>query len=94
MDKRISLTIAEACKKYGIEYNSCNPNYIQMIDDAKRLGEIFRELKIMAGDLEAISERHKIDGLGKILHQGALQLEAIDHDIIKLAQKIKENDDN
>jgi hypothetical protein len=94
MDKRISLTIAEVCQKLGIDYKSVNLNYLSMIDDAKRLGKIFRDLKIIAGDLEAIAERHKIDGLGKIIHLGALQLEAIDHDIIRLAQKIKENDEN
>jgi len=94
MDKRISLTIAEVCQKLGIDYCTVNPHYLEMINDAKRLGEIFRDLKIIAGDLEAISERHQIDGLEKIIHQGALQIEAIDHDIIKLAQKIKdvEND--
>lgn len=92
MDKRISLTIAEVCQKLGIDYSSINPNYNVLIDDAKRLGKIFRDLKIIAGDLEAIAERHKIDGLGKIIHLGALQLEAIDHDIIRLAQKIKEEE--
>jgi hypothetical protein len=65
-----------------------------MIDDAKRLGEIFRDLKIIAGDLEAIAERHQVDGLKEIIHQDALDIETIDHDIIRLAQKIrKENVD-
>lgn len=90
MDKRISLTIAEVCQKLGIDYKSVNPNYIKMIDDAKRLGEIFRDLKIIAGDLEAIAERHQIEGLKDIIHQDALDLEIIDHDIIRLAKKIKE----
>jgi hypothetical protein len=88
--KRISITIAEICQKLGIDYSSVNPHYIQMIDDAKRLGEIFRDLKIIAGDLEAIAERHQVDGLKDIIHQDALDLETIDHDIIRLAKKIKE----
>lgn len=46
MDNRISLTIREICNKLGIEYSSCNPNHAQMINDAKRLGEIFGDLKI------------------------------------------------
>lgn len=89
MDKRISLTITEVCSKLGIDYQSCNPQAITMINDAKRLGEIFIDLKVMAGDLEAIADRHQIDGLKKIIHKEALNLEKIDHDISKLAQRLK-----
>jgi hypothetical protein len=88
--ERISLTIGEVCAKLGIDYCTVNPHYLEMINDAKRLGEIFRDLKIIAGDLEAIAERHQIDGLKDIIHQDALDLETIDHDIIRLAKKIKE----
>ena len=91
MEKRISLTITEICKKLDINYQSINPSYLQMINDAKRLGEIFRDLKIIAGDLEAISERHNLDGLKNLIHADALKIEEIDHDIIHLAKKIKEN---
>jgi hypothetical protein len=90
--KRISFTIAEVCQKLGIDYSSCNSNYIQMVDDAKRLGEIFRDLKIIAGDLEAIAERHQVDGLKNIIHRDALQIEKIDHEIIKMAEKIRKQD--
>ena len=91
--KRISLTITEICQKMGIDYSSCNPHYLEMINDAKRLGEIINELKIIAGDLEAISERHQICGLKKILHNEALEISKIDHDLIRLATKIqKENE--
>jgi len=93
MDKRISLTITEVCKKLGIDYSSCNPNYIQMINDAKRLGEIFRDLKIIAGDLEAIADRHNVNGLKNLIHKDALELEKIDHEIIQIAKKIKEEND-
>jgi hypothetical protein len=93
MDKRISLTISEVCQKLGIDYSSVNPHYVQMIDDAKRLGEIIRDLKIIAGDLEGISERHHICGLNRILHKEALEIDKIDHDLIRLATRIqKEND--
>ena len=93
MDKRISLTITEVCQKLGISYESVNPNYLSMLNDAKRLGEIFRDLKIIAGDLEAIAERHQIDGLGTLLHDDALTIEKIDHEIIKMAMKMKEEND-
>jgi len=92
--KRISLTIVEVCQKLGINYCSDNFQHNQMIDDARRLGQIFMDLKIIAGDLEAISERHNIDGLKNIIHKEALEIEKIDHVIIKLAQQIrKENVD-
>jgi len=94
MDKRISLTISEICQKLGINYESINPNYRQMINDAKRLGEIFRDLKIIAGDLEGIAERNNIKELKNIIHKEALEIEKIDHDITKIAQKIKNQNVN
>jgi len=94
MDKRISLTISEICQKLGITYESINPNYRQMINDAKRLGEIFRDLKIIAGDLEGIAERNNIKELKNIIHKEASAIEKIDHDIVKIAQKIKNQNVN
>jgi hypothetical protein len=91
--ERISLTIGEVCAKLGIDYCTINPHYLEMINDAKRLGEIYQDLKIIAGDLEAIAERHQIDGLKKIIHREALEIDKIDHTLIKLAQQIlKKND--
>ena len=93
-DKRISLTISEVCQKIGIDYQSINPNYSQLINDAKRLGEIFRDLKIIVGDLEAISERHQIDGLKNIIHKDALKLDKLDHEIIKIAKQMQEKNND
>jgi hypothetical protein len=87
--KRISLTIVEVCQKLGIDYCSDNFQYNQMIDDARRLGQIFMELKIIAGDLEAISEKHNIDGLKNIIHEDALKIDQINHSLIKLANQIR-----
>jgi len=88
-NKRISLTITEVCKKLGINYSSCNFHYIEMLNDAKRLGEIIRDLKIISGDLGAISERHDIRGLKNLIHKDALEIENIDHDLIKLSLKLQ-----
>jgi len=87
--KRISLTIAEVCQKLGIDYSSPNFHYIEMLNDAKRLGEIIRDLKIISGDLGAISERHDIRGLKNLIHKDALEIENIDHDLIKLSLKLQ-----
>jgi hypothetical protein len=91
--ERISLTIGEVCAKLGIDYCTVNPHYLEMINDAKRLGEIYRDLKIIVGDLEAIADRHKIDGLKNIIHKEVLEIDKIDHDLIKLANKLKEKHD-
>jgi hypothetical protein len=93
-DKRISLTINEVCRKLGIDYQSINPNYVQLLNDAKRLGEIFRELKIIAGDLEAIADRNQVEDLKKFLHRDALKIEKIDHDLISLAKRMQDGNIN
>jgi hypothetical protein len=51
------------------------------------------DLKIIAGDLEAIAERHKIDGLKNLIHRDALEIEKIDHEIIKIAKKLQGKND-
>ena len=89
MDKRISLTIHEVCQKLGINYSSCNPHYLEMLNDATRLGEIIRDLKIIAGDLEAIVDRNQIEELKNLIHINALGIETIDHDLIRLSKRIK-----
>jgi hypothetical protein len=91
--ERISLTIGEICTKLGINYCSINPHYLEMINDAKRLGEIIINLKIIAGDPEAIADRHQIDGLKNLIHEDALKIEEIDHEIIRIAKQIKEEND-
>jgi len=88
--ERISLTIGEVCAKLGIDYCTVNPHYLEMINDAKRLGEIYVDLKIIAGDLEAIADRHQIDGLKNIIHKKVLEIDKIDHDLIKLANKLRD----
>jgi hypothetical protein len=91
--ERISLTIGEVCVKLGIDYCTVNPHYLEMVNDAKRIGEIFVDLKIIAGDLEAIADRHKIDGLRNLIHRDALEIEKIDHEIIKIAKKLQGKND-
>ena len=88
-NKRISLTITEVCKQLGINYTSCNKDCISMIDDAKRLGEIYRDLKIIAGDLDSIADRHECEGLKKIIHKEAMEIDRIDHELIRLTKRIK-----
>lgn len=86
--KNISLRILAACKKFGIKYNS-NIINDKFISDAEKLGKIYLDLKIIAGDILEISERHNLEGLGELLQDDILALEKIDHDILKLAIKLK-----
>lgn len=90
--KRISLTILEVCKKLGIDYCK-DEKVLQLFQDAVRLGEIIRDLRIIAGDLEALADRHKIDGLKERLHKEALFIESIDHELFKLAKQLQEKND-
>lgn len=92
----ISEVIEECCKKEGIEYHSPYLKYGKHhYQDAKRLAEIYRELKEIAGELQIIEERHNVNGLGQLLHSDLLKLDEIDHDIILVAKKIREqNNDN
>ena len=88
--ERISLHILEACKKEGIEYCSINHRYLQLVQDARRLGEIYLQLKIIAGGLQEISERYAIKMLSGMLTDDISEIEKIDHDIIKVMNKMRE----
>lgn len=83
----ISEMIEIACKKFGIEYKSSHKDMIT--NDAIKIGEIITDLKIMAGELEEIADRHKIDGLKGILHKEALKIDAIDHELIRLSKNFR-----
>lgn len=88
--ERITLTIAEVCNKLGIDYSTINPHYKEMMNDAKRLGEIIWELNSLIHDLDAIFARHNIElKLKNILIKDLENLHEIDHDLVKLSNKIK-----
>jgi len=91
--KRISLTISEICQKLGIDYKNCNPQQLYLANDIKRLGEIYRQLKEIAGDLEAISERNDLNGLKALIHEDAETEDIVAHHLIKIAQILKEKND-
>jgi hypothetical protein len=84
--------IIESCKKCGIDYKSCNPNFINFTNDAQQLVQLYKDLQQIAGKLIEISERHNIPALKEMLKFDIDQIEAIDHDLIRLANKIKEEE--
>jgi hypothetical protein len=86
---RISLAISEVCKKLGVDYKSKNDAKLPFVKDAKRLGEIFIDLHIISGELKCISERWNVPEIHKALEDDIVLLENVDHDICKLAYKIK-----
>jgi hypothetical protein len=88
MDKNISHIITESCKKCGIAYKSCNPNFINFTNDAQQLVQLYKDLQQIAAKLIEISERHDIPEL-KI---DIFNLNCIDHDLIRLANKIEEEE--
>jgi len=94
MDKNISATITEICKKLGIPYQSCNPNYVEFYSDAKRIGEIVMEVEGLIDELDCILERHKVGNFTKKqILKNLQELHQIDHNLINLAQKIKKEND-
>ena len=94
MDKNISQIIQDACKKEGINYTSCNPNYHIFCNDAKRLGEIYLEINSLIDELDFIFNRHKIENKIRFkLEEDLKNLYSIEHDLLKLANKIKKEND-
>jgi hypothetical protein len=90
MDKNISATIIEICKKLGIPYQSCNPNFINFYNDARRIGEIVMEIESSIDELDCILTRHKVGNFTKEqIEKDLKELHEIDHDLISLATKIK-----
>jgi len=92
MDKNISHLITESCKKCGIDYKSVNPNFINFTNDAQQLVQLYKDLQQIAGKLIEISERHNIPALKEMIKFDVDQINAIDHDLIRLANKIKEEE--
>jgi hypothetical protein len=87
--EKISLVIDQICKKLNIPYNSCNKDYHQFCEDAQKLGTIYLNLKVMAGELQEICERHKIEGIKNLLHNCITEIENVEHDLVNVAMKIK-----
>lgn len=92
MAERISHVISTICKELGIPYQSINPNYTAFVRDAIRLGEIYRDLKGMIGDLLEIEERHQVDGLGKLLQDDVEELNYHAHHIVRVAKAIQDGE--
>jgi len=92
MDKNISHIIDESCKKCGIDYKSCNPNYVVFTNDAQKLVQLYKDLIDIAGQLGEIAQRHNICGLNLELEKAIVQINSIDHDLIRLATQIREEE--
>lgn len=87
--KNVSRIIMECCRKAGIEYCSIHLLDEDKKEDVLRLRDIYIQLKEIASDLQEIGERHNIEELD-FLVEDIKKLDGIDHDIIRLATRIKE----
>lgn len=90
----ISAIIEGICKKQEIDYKSSNPHYTNLIKDAEKLGKIYRDLKILLGDLQEIEDRHNlnpqiVDALEKVIQE----ITDADHIIIKIAREILKDEE-
>lgn len=87
--EQISAIIHTLCRKHGIDYESKNPHYASISEDAMRLGEIYQELKIILGDLLEIEERHGLNSEAVIvLNKVISEIDDADHSIIKVAKEL------
>ena len=92
MDKNISHLIVESCKKCGIEYTSCNPNFVTFTNDVQKLGQLYKDLIDIAGQLAEISQRHNDCGLNVALEKAIASISEIDHDLVRVATQIREEE--
>lgn len=93
--EKISHIIATICKEKNIPYTSVNPNYNMFVQDASRLGEIYLELKVFAGELYEIEQRQSIVGLSKIFDKCIKEIDNLEHELVYIAKKIsKEKNDH
>lgn len=91
----ISYIIENICRKLGIEYNSSNPSYNNLVKDAEELGQVYLDLKIILGKLQDIEDKHNLnsqitDALEKVIEE----LNDADHIIVKIAKEILKEDKN
>ena len=89
----ISLIINSICKELDIPYESKNLHSQSFRDDAIKLGCIYRDLKIMIGEIHDIETRHGIDGIKEKLEEIITELDNLDHQIIKLAKELRNKDE-
>lgn len=94
---KISLLIEQICQKCNIKYISKNPDKITVCSDAAKLGEIILEIETLIDKLHIILDRHKIENeIKSKIEEDLFSLHSIDHDLIKLAKKLiqeeKKND--
>ena len=90
----ISLMIDTICKELNIPYESKNPHYQTFVDDAIKLGCIYRDLKIMIGEIHDIEIRHGFNGVKEKLEEIIKVLDETDHQIIKVAKILEEQENN
>ena len=90
MTKKISILITEIAKEKGIDYSSVNSEVVQLYKDASRIGEIVTEFESLIDELDFILNRHKIrNGIKKQMEEDFKLLHSVDHDLIKIARKIR-----
>jgi hypothetical protein len=87
----ISAIIERICKKQGIDYASPNTNYTDLVNDAILLGQIYRDLKILLGQLQEIEDRYNFNPqIVDLLEKVITELSEVDHVIIKIAKILSE----
>jgi len=90
MEKKISHLIVEQCKTLGIPYKSCNPDYVYFAEDAAKLGEYCQTILSLIDKIDIILCKHNITSeFRDKINKEIADLNILEHDLIKLATEIK-----
>lgn len=82
MPKKIIEQIRAVCKEHGIGYTSKQ--------DAKRLGELITDLRVLTDEVYNILDRHDIKtDFKKEIEKSLLNLHQLDHELIYLTKQLK-----
>lgn len=90
--ERISLIIDSVCKELGIDFCSKNPHLISLKEDVEKMSKIYLKLKEMIGIIKEIEERQNLKGLREKFDIIIKHLDETDHDVIRLAKKLQEKE--
>jgi hypothetical protein len=83
MPGNIGKIFHSICRTHGIKYTS--------IGDARRLGQLIKEVHGIIDEIYQILDRHNIKtNFKEVIEQDLLKIHDIDHDLIKLAKQLKE----
>ena len=66
----------------------------EVLKDAAKLAKYYMDLKEILGGLQELADKYQVPALHQLLLDDIRALDAIDHDLIKIAYKMRKNEEN